>query len=438
LQLREMEGHKKEMQEEMRTRDRELLEVSNNKKQVEYESQMMDQSISGYREALEKKTDEKAHHQGEIQDLDGQANDIRNQIKGVQQTLSEAEKSRDAIREDYQKKINEVEAINRDNKGFVKELQETQTQVHNLEMDISLGSEKIRGLREKIWESYEIDLEAMPQDFVFFGQTEPETDEPLDPIETGSTNGAIGPEENPAEPERSPETIRAEADERIEVLKNRIKKLGQVNISVLEDYNQEKARFEELTSQKDDLIKAKEELEKAIRDLDRNARKKFNETFEKVRGNFRKVFLTLFEGGEVVLNLEKGVDPLQAKIEINARPGGKTMKGVDLLSGGERALTAISLLFALYLVKPSPYCILDEVDAPLDDPNTTRFVNILKGFSDQTQFLVVTHNKRTMEAADILYGVTQQEPGISRTVSVALKDVKEISTEKMVLASDVS
>lgn len=149
------------------------------------------------------------------------------------------------------------------------------------------------------------------------------------------------------------------------------------------------------------------------------AQQKFLVTFDLIRENFITTFKGLFDqGDECDLTLEEGVDPLEARIEITAKPRGKRPTSIDLLSGGEKTLTAIALLFAIYLVKPSPFCILDEVDAPLDDSNIDRFTRILNRFSNDTQFIVVTHNKRTMEAANALYGVTMEEEGVSKLVSV--------------------
>ena len=147
------------------------------------------------------------------------------------------------------------------------------------------------------------------------------------------------------------------------------------------------------------------------------------ETFEKIRANFQLIFQSLFNpGDEADLILEDGVDPLEAKIEIVAKPKGKRPTGIELLSGGEKTLTATALLFAIYLVKPSPFCIMDEVDAPLDDANIDRFTKLLKDFSHNTQFIIVTHNKRTMEAAENMYGVTIQEEGISKLVGVQFNE----------------
>src|SRR5206468_11686485 len=162
---------------------------------------------------------------------------------------------------------------------------------------------------------------------------------------------------------------------------------------------------------------AKAQLLEAIQKINVTASELFVDTFEQGQGHFRDVFLTLFEGGDAELRAV-GEDPLECEIEIVAKPRGKHLQSISLMSGGERAITAIALLFAIYLVKPSPFCLLDEVDAPLDDANVERFIRMLQRFSARTQFVVITHNKKTMEAAGCLYGVTMQELGVSKLVSV--------------------
>jgi chromosome segregation protein len=191
----------------------------------------------------------------------------------------------------------------------------------------------------------------------------------------------------------------------------------------LGEFEEKKERFDFLTKQKLDLDEAKEALIQAIRRINREARRRLNETFEIVRANFKKTFAILFDGGESDLLFVDSDDPLEANLKLVANPKGKRLHDVSSLSGGERALTALSLLFAIYLVKPSPFCVFDEVDAPLDDANVGRFVNMLQSFTDRIQFIVITHNKKTMEAANHLYGVTMQEPGVSRMVSVHIGEV---------------
>jgi chromosome segregation protein len=212
-----------------------------------------------------------------------------------------------------------------------------------------------------------------------------------------------------------------DAREEVRQIKSKIRSLGPVNFAAFDEYKEEKQRFDFLTTQRDDLIEAEKTLLDTIEEINTTAQRKFLETFEMIRGNFISTFSSLFdEGDECDLRLEEDVDPLEGKIEIIAKPRGKRPQSIDLLSAGEKTLTAIALLFAIYLVKPSPFCILDEVDAPLDDSNIDRFTRILNKFSNNTQFIVVTHNKRTMEAAHALYGVTMEEEGVSKLVSVRL------------------
>ncbi|MFH1220543.1 MAG: chromosome segregation protein SMC [Candidatus Eisenbacteria bacterium] len=214
-------------------------------------------------------------------------------------------------------------------------------------------------------------------------------------------------------------------EDELRKLRDHLRNLGPVNLVALEEYDVEKQRYDFLKAQRDDLVKARESLDEAILQINKRARAEFTDTFAKVRQDFRKNFQTLFAGGDADLRLQDENDPLESPVEVLAQPSGKKLDHISLLSGGERALTAIAFIFAVYYTKPSPFCLLDEVDAPLDDANVVRFINLLKNFSGRTQFLMVTHNKRTMESASSLYGVTMQEPGISRIVSVKLERAKE-------------
>ena len=222
-----------------------------------------------------------------------------------------------------------------------------------------------------------------------------------------------------AEPvDGDPETLEAELREIVVA----IERLEPVNMLAVEEHEEESGRLGFLSEQCDDLKVACDHLRSAIRHINVTANKLFTETFEQIRENFRIVHRRLFEGGEADIRLAQGEDLLEAPIEIHASPGGKKTQRIDQLSGGERALTALSLLFAIYLVKPSPFCVLDEVDAPLDENNIGRFVRLLDEFKKDTQFVVITHNPSTIEAADWIYGVTMEEPGVSRIVGVRLED----------------
>ena len=223
--------------------------------------------------------------------------------------------------------------------------------------------------------------------------------------------------------------------EEIQGLKDRLRTLGNINFAAYEEFTQEKTRLEFMTGQRKDLIEAEKTLLATIEEINATAQKKFLDTFELIRTNFIDTFKSLFDpGDECDLRLEEEVDPLEARIEIVAKPRGKRPTSIDLLSGGEKTLTATALLFAIYLVKPSPFCILDEVDAPLDDANVDRFTRILRKFSVNTQFIVVTHNKRTMEAANALYGVTMEEEGVSKLVTVRFNEGTQIASASLASA----
>jgi chromosome segregation protein len=204
----------------------------------------------------------------------------------------------------------------------------------------------------------------------------------------------------------------------IQKIQRSLESIGPVNMAVQDEHDEENERLEILSVQRDDLIEAEGNLRETIRKIDKVARKRFQETFDLIKSNFEKLFQLFFEGGVANLKLIGDPDPLEADIGIEAQPPGKRNTSLRLLSSGEKALTAISLLFAIYQVKPSPYCILDEVDAPLDDVNIHKFTRVLSKFCDETQFIIVTHNKLTMEIADYMYGVTQEKKGISQLVSV--------------------
>jgi len=219
------------------------------------------------------------------------------------------------------------------------------------------------------------------------------------------------------------DAVRAEA----ESLRQELEKLGPVNVLAIEEHEETVKRQDFLTGQRADLADAKQSLLQAIREIDSTAKELFFATFTQVRENFRQIFMSLFGGGECDLRLENPDTPLDCDIEIHASPRGKRTQRIHLLSSGERALVALSLLFGIFLTKPSPFCLLDEVDAPLDDANVGRFVRMLTQFKTRTQFIVITHNPRTTtEAADSVYGVTMQEPGVSSLVSVRMRGASTV------------
>jgi chromosome segregation protein len=210
------------------------------------------------------------------------------------------------------------------------------------------------------------------------------------------------------------EQVKAEAD----ALRQRLNAMGAVNLVAIEEYAELKQRYDFLKTQSDDLTNAKNELLKAIDEINRTSQEQFAITFEQIKKNFKYTFETLFGGGVANLELIVSDDILESGIEITAQPPGTKLKSITLLSGGQKTLTAVALLFALYMVKPSPFCLLDELDAPLDESNIGRFTDLLKKFVSESQFIIITHNKRTVSAAGAIYGVTMEERGVSKTVSM--------------------
>ena len=261
--------------------------------------------------------------------------------------------------------------------------------VHHLHMAKEKMDIQSESLRDHIWEYYgllikQLQSEALPED-------------------------------------KNPEDVK----ERITWLKQKINSLGEVNPLAIEEYEEESKRLNFYEEQIEDLAKAEIQLLETIDEINTTATERFNQTFEEVRSNFQRVFKTLFFADDFCdLIIEQDAeDPLEARIEIKAQPRGKRPSGISQLSGGEKTLTAIALLFAIYLVKPSPFCVLDEVDAPLDDANIERFAKMIKEFSNDTQFIIITHNKKTMSKAEMMYGVTMPETGVSRLVGVRMEDV---------------
>ncbi len=303
-------------------------------------------------------------------------------VQGKERLLEE-EKAIDSNYREIRKLINEKEnlqnTLRKDRENFSDE-------IHGCDMKLSELGMKISNLHENIRENYSITIENKTFDdlgtFDFVQRTE-----------------------------------------EVHSLKQQVKNLGPINLLAYSEFEEEKQRLDFLSKQRNDLLESEKDIVKTIEEINSTAQQQFMETFEKIRTNFINIFRGLFNpGDEADLRLEENTDPLESKIEIIAKPKGKRPTSIELLSGGEKTLTAIALLFSIYLVKPSPFCILDEIDAPLDDANIDRFTKIIRDFSTDTQFIVVTHNKRTMEAADTLYGVTMQEEGVSKLVSVRFNE----------------
>ncbi len=274
---------------------------------------------------------------------------------------------------------------------------------------------KVDNLLAHISRGYQIDLRGFAGDQPGFekvlrAQLKKRADDPGD-VGTDTREGGASAKE---------ELVPADLDQLIAGLRTQLDNMGPVNLEAVHEYDELEERYKFLEAQNTDLTNSQRELLDVIARINSTTRKLFAETFEQVRANFREMFGELFRGGRADLSLLDENDPLNCGIEITAKPPGKQLQSVSLLSGGERAMTAVALLFAIYMVRPSPFCILDEVDAPLDENNINCFIRVLDRFVQQSQFIIITHNKRTIAKADVLYGVTMEERGVSKLVGVRL------------------
>ena len=295
-------------------------------------------------------------------------------------------------------------------------------ELHTSELQLRETRHEIAAWESRIDEEFQLQLSELAAAGVSaLARSQAEAaDGPADDEIGGETSG-----DEPVPAATSDEQRRLEIDEEVQRLRRRLKALGHVNTESLENLDELESRYSLLASQLQDLEEAKTALEEIIRRINGESRRLFVETFEVIRGHFRDLFRKLFGGGEADIILEDPADVLECGIDILARPPGKELRNLSLLSGGEKTLTAVALLFAMFKSKPSPYCILDEVDAALDEANVERYASILGDFVEMTQFVVITHRKRTMTAADAIYGVTMEQAGVSKRMSVRFEDVTE-------------
>jgi chromosome segregation protein len=279
---------------------------------------------------------------------------------------------------------------------------------------------RIENLVEHVTRRYQIDLRGFAADAFAFQKTLSVITKKRGPVEGGA------PATPPAESESSQELVppSSSLEQIIAELTRQLDNMGPVNLEAVHEYDELEERYRFLETQNNDLVAARREVLDVISRINSTTQKLFADTFAQVRINFGEMFAEMFGGGRADLSLQDENDPLNCGIEITAKPPGKQLQSVSLLSGGERTMTAVALLFAIYMVRPSPFCILDEMDAPLDESNINRFIKVLERFVSQSQFIIITHNKRTIAKADILYGVTMEERGVSKLVGMRLASEK--------------
>ncbi|MDX1617174.1 MAG: chromosome segregation protein SMC [Balneolaceae bacterium] len=363
-------------------------DLENKFENYEREIKRAEAGISSIKDRLNHRSERKEEAKSQIEKYRSRIEELEEELQVAREEKEEADQALSEAEEASSKQRGRINEIEKELKEVRRQKEVNMELVHHLEMAKEKMELQAENLTDHIWETYgilmkQIDAE-MPDD-------------------------------------KEPEEVR----ERIAWLKQKLNQIGEVNPLAIEEYEEEKERLEFYEEHIADLQKAEEELRETIDEINKTATERFDVTFEKIRINFKKVFHTLFDEDDYcdLVIEEDAEDPLEAKIEIKANPRGKRPASINQLSGGEKTLTAIALLFAIYLVKPSPFCVLDEVDAPLDDANIERFVGMIREFSEETQFIIITHNKMTMSKAEMMYGITMPETGISRLVGVKLDEV---------------
>jgi len=349
--------------------------------------------------------------QGESAEATQQIEAMKVSAQSIAGQLGELEKEK----ERFETEIHVAVELLRDQRQQMEALQKSITD-HEIKLTEKRG--ELQHLADRMQREYQVDLATLELLPLQPGEDTPTRRKKVEvQTEEGEDESAAAPVETPVPTRLNFETWE-QVSARVEELRAKIASMGPVNLEAVKEYDELEQRFTFLTREHQDLVTSKEQLHSILQKINGTTRKMFFETFEKIRENFQGVFKELFGGGKADLVLLDETDPLECGIDIVAKPPGKQLQSIMLLSGGERTMTAVSLLFAIYMVKPSPFCVLDEMDAPLDESNINRFIKMLERFLVHSQFVIITHNKRTIGMADALYGVTMEERGVSKLVSV--------------------
>ena len=360
---------------------------------LDQEIEFKQSAYEGSKLRIEKSQTELAQLDSEIKAMldnnevkDDELIELYSEKEGIESGMQEAEK-------DYYANRGLIDETDQEIRNFQKSKESHDQEIHQLETQLNEIKLKMTGMKERLSVEFELDLDRLMDE-----------------------NPSLAPEFLDFKEEELRELVRKQ--------KEKLEKIGPINPMAMEAYDEIKVRYDFISSQKNDLVKAKESLLSTIKEIDQVAKETFLGAFEQIKANFIKVFRSLFtEQDDCDLTLVDPENPLESAIEILAKPKGKRPLSINQLSGGEKTLTATSLLFAIYLLKPAPFCIFDEVDAPLDDANIDKFNTIIQKFSGESQFIIVTHNKRTMASTDIIYGITMIEAGVSRVVPVDLREL---------------
>ena len=399
------EREKSELETELLARKNGIGELQEEVSQLKAETAAKTQEAEGYRRQLSMVQNSLEDIRSQISKMDDEsekntqalsANQIMIQEKKIEleskmAEVEEANEKLSVLRDHYEQGLAETRDIEKRVNEGLQEKNQLQSKMNDAQLKLDQAKIKEQYLIEQIEERYMLHLPHIVEQY------------------------------------KDREGDKEAAATELEDLKKKLSRIGEVNLSAIEDYSETEERYKFLSQQQEDLVEAKEQLRKVIDRINRICSKRFKETFEAVNERFTKVFPVLFGGGEARLLLLEDEEKGEMGIDIVAKPPGKKMTSVSLMSGGEKALTAVSLIFSIFLVKPSPFCLLDEVDAPLDDANVSRFNDLVKEMAKRSQIIIVTHNKYTMAVNKKLYGVTMEERGVSKMVSVSLEDAQTMT-----------
>ena len=423
--LRGSEARQTELQQQVSAAQRAVDELLARKEQMTLQLTELRVSVGGIehkRHAIESQREPIAARVRDLRErMQTCATEITSYTARIQQFRTEIAESEAAIaelvvaREQSQQQIaglqhqrgevaTGIEQAEEELRAVRKQANDAQSQKSGLEIQLAQKRMEAQNLKDRVWQKYQVNV---------------------DDVRSDTINITIA-DQGPVITEQVPMPTDWDAiEQQVAEMQSKLDAMGPVNVEAINEFEELEERYKFLSQQYEDLIKAKDQLLQVITKINVTTKQLFQETFEKVRENFQMMYTELFGGGKANLILLDELDPLESGIEIVAKPPGKQLQSITLLSGGEKTLTATALLFAIYMVKPSPFCVLDELDAPLDESNINRFVRILQRFITQSQFVIITHNKRTIGMADALYGITMEEHGVSKVVSVKFSPREE-------------
>ena len=372
----------------------ELGSVESKREGLSSTLQILEKSLGDAESSLESRKSEVKDSARKIEELTADITGLEKKISALSGDRTGKDAELTAVEDEYKELMHRIEQNEAIFKQSEKELNMLRSNLHGVDLKKAETNYSIENLKQRIKDVYKLDLDSV------------EFDEDWQEVDM--------------------EVLKKEVDERRE----KVDAMGTVNLAAVEEHSELQDRYVFLTNQSDDLTNAKDSLLKAIARINKTTKELFVETFQSIQVEFRNFFKMLFGGGDGELLLLDEGNVLESGIEIAARPPGKRLQNVSLLSGGEKALTAIALIFAIFKVKPSPFCVLDEIDAPLDESNVDRFSRSLSMFTNTSQFIVITHNKKTIDMSDVMYGITMQQSGISKVVSVKFSENRGTDAER--------